>query len=525
MSDHPLLLYLEADDEVTNVVRRIRGAQGDRVVLVAPGRSRATSSIVALRLLARAGEESARSVAVVGDPLTRSLAAEAGLSTYATVADARQATPSSEPGTPALGASIHIVRGDALDETSAVPLAAADSGAETRAVPVVTASRPAASTSARRRVVPVAALAAVVVLLLVAGAAAGALLLPAATITISPAGQPFGPIDEELIIEEPERVSGDVEAPVEVTATGTYDEQEAATGAVLFLNWNTVAVEVGAGALVAAGDQAFETVEAVVVPQGGLTADGRIQAGEAGVGVRAAAIGPDGNVAAEAIDTVLSQGTAAALRGFPNNASRLVVNQEPTAGGADGSGIVFTQADVDAAAEAADRALAEAIAEAVGDSADVVVADASGATEPEPAIEGLADLVGVRDQPGAELTATLSYDRLWVAREEVDAAAEERLASGGLIPAGHVMLPDRTRIEIGEAVVEDGNLVVPVTLTGASVAEPNRDEVLARVRGRTADDARAALADLGTASVELWPGWVQTVPGIDGRIDVRIGSP
>ena len=49
-----------------------------RIVLVAPGRSRATSSAVALRLLARAGEDDERELAVVGDALTRSLAAEAG---------------------------------------------------------------------------------------------------------------------------------------------------------------------------------------------------------------------------------------------------------------------------------------------------------------------------------------------------------------------------------------------------------------------------------------------------------------
>ncbi|MDQ2689064.1 MAG: hypothetical protein M3Y29_02165, partial [Chloroflexota bacterium] len=79
MSDVPTLLYLEADDEITAVVRRVRAADPGRVVIVAPGRSRATSSAVALRLLARAGEEDGRELAVVGDALTRSLAAEAGL--------------------------------------------------------------------------------------------------------------------------------------------------------------------------------------------------------------------------------------------------------------------------------------------------------------------------------------------------------------------------------------------------------------------------------------------------------------
>jgi len=63
----PQLLYLEPDDEITSVVRRLRGADAGRVVLVAPGRSRATSSVVALRLLSRAAVEAGRSVAAAAE--------------------------------------------------------------------------------------------------------------------------------------------------------------------------------------------------------------------------------------------------------------------------------------------------------------------------------------------------------------------------------------------------------------------------------------------------------------------------
>ena len=57
MNDHeaPAVVYLEADDEITSLVRRVRDAETDRIIVVVPGRSRATSSAVALRLLARAG--------------------------------------------------------------------------------------------------------------------------------------------------------------------------------------------------------------------------------------------------------------------------------------------------------------------------------------------------------------------------------------------------------------------------------------------------------------------------------------
>ncbi len=50
MNDGPAVIYLEADDEVTSVIRRLREADPGPVIVVAPGRSRATSSVVALRL-------------------------------------------------------------------------------------------------------------------------------------------------------------------------------------------------------------------------------------------------------------------------------------------------------------------------------------------------------------------------------------------------------------------------------------------------------------------------------------------
>ena len=79
---------------------------------------------------------------MVGDALTRSLAAEAGLDAYASVEDARTAVPAPAEAQ-ARRASIHVVRGDAPAEMETVALAALSTSAatggdtETRAVPVV----------------------------------------------------------------------------------------------------------------------------------------------------------------------------------------------------------------------------------------------------------------------------------------------------------------------------------------------------------------------------------------------------
>ena len=37
MSESPAVVYLEADDEITSVVRRVRATDAGRVIVVAPG--------------------------------------------------------------------------------------------------------------------------------------------------------------------------------------------------------------------------------------------------------------------------------------------------------------------------------------------------------------------------------------------------------------------------------------------------------------------------------------------------------
>ena len=530
MSDAPTLIYLEADDEVTSVVRRLRQAQGERVVLVAPGRSRATSSAVALRLMARAGEEVGVTIAVAGDALTRSLAAEAGLDTYASVDDARNARPAAPADAPTRQASIHVVRGEpASDETAPVPALVApptprpvEEATQQRPV-VVVASRHAPPSRPWWRAVPLAAILALLALLVVGGGVLGAILLPAATIVVTPRSEQIGPVEYELSPPDAERVDGTVEAAATVTATGTYQIQAAASGTVVLFNWTAAPVSVPAGTFVAAGEQAFATQADVVVPRGTLTSQGTIAAGVIAVDVVAAVVGPAANVPAQAIDTVVQRDVDQRLRGFPENPERRVVNPEATAGGVDTTGTEITQADVDSALAALHAELDGQLAAALGSIGGAVFADAVEA--PEPVIQGVDGLVGTRDRPEAQITGTLAYDRVSAERGDVVALAEEQLASdASVLPSGHALLPDPTRVTIGEARVEGEELVVMVSVTGASAPLPESDEVLRRVRGRSAQAAEAALADLGAATVDLWPDWVESVPELDWRIDLRIDS-
>lgn len=529
MPDEPALLYLEPDDEITAAVRRLRDADGSRVVLVAPGRSKATSSTVALRLLQRLAADEGREVGVVGDALTRSLAAEAGLPAFASVEDARASVPSTP--TEPRRAAIHVVRGD--EPTAAVMPAVSPvgpplmgSGDETRVVSVASArprSGPAPRVRRPARRLLIVALSAFVALL-VAAAGALAAVLPSATITVAPATVVVGPVTYELRFDQPRVHAGSVEATQGGAASGTYHDLVAATGVVTFRNFNVGVVSVPQGTSVAAGEIVFVTTQAVSVPPGQLTPEGTIAAGEASAGVAAAAQGPAGNVAAEAIDTILDVRTRNSLRGFPQNNARLVINYEATGGGVDASGPVVEQKDVDDALAALHQALADGVAAELAGTEGQVVADATPA--PEPVISGVEGLVSTRDQPAFELSGELAYDRAAVERADVEAAARERLDSDpSAVPDGDDLLPGSQEVELGAARREGSALFVQVTVTARSARGIDTAAVADSVAGLPLDEARAALADLGDVRIRAWPDWVDAVPRLAWRISVNVADP
>ena len=248
----------------------------DVVVLVASGRTKATTSAVALRLLAQVAADEGREIALVADPGARALAAEAGIAAFASVADANVegAVPAAPP--PAARAPIHVVRGAgepaAPDQPAAVAAAVAAAVPlasrldETQAVPAARAAPAAAAKPSTRapqkpstrrrsrpaaRSVPRAAIAALLVLLLMAGAAF-ATVLPGATVTIHPDPLAVGP--ESYSVRPPVQPS-DTE-PLQSTksgeATGHRTRRTAATGVVTLFNYSQNTVFVPQGTLVSA---------------------------------------------------------------------------------------------------------------------------------------------------------------------------------------------------------------------------------------------------------------------------------
>ena len=553
-ADPPILLYLEPDEEITSVVRRVRAADAGRIVLVAPGRAKATASATSLRLLARVAADEGREVAIVGDALTRSLAAEAELTAYGSVDDARVAKATAP--VPPQRAAIHVLRGEdataahgaaehAATEDATAPHPAAvphhataprpaaapvptGRGDETRAIPVARPSRPVPRPTPRRR--PLASrrpatiigIGVVVLALLLVGGAAAA-VLPAATVAIQPIGTPIPTREYELVFAQPSVSAGTVDASVDGTATGTYHDLIPAAGGVVFFNWSFQDVAVPAGTPIGAGDTVFATGEQVVVPAGSLISFNppTIQAGEAGASAAAVEPGEAGNVGAGAINAVLDENVAAQLRGLPDNRERLVTNPEAMAGGLDETGIEIVQADVDAAVAELRDTLAAGVAEAL-EGVEGIGVD----TPAEPTITIPDGLVGTRDQESFTLTGELAYERVTVASSEIEDLARQRLAEDAeAIPAGHEILADSVVVDVVESRRQDGSLVVQVAVNGSSAPTIVEDEVRQMIAGEKVTDAQIELEALGDVTITTWPGWVDAIPTLDWRVEIRINAP
>jgi hypothetical protein len=62
----------------------------------------------------------------------------------------------------------------------------------------------------------------------------------------------------------------------------------------------------------------------------------------------------------------------------------------------------------------------------------------------------------------------------------------------------------------------------PVTASASRVRILDPAELLALVKGKSLDDAEAALEAFGEVHIVPWPDWVSSVPTMDGRVNLVI---
>lgn len=342
------LLYVEADEEITDLVDRLRDLSlEDEVTFVVPERARALQSAMSFRLLKRYADSYGKKVNLVsGDPRLQAMALEAGFTAFPTMAAYDQGTQVHQP---------------ALIDEPDVPMYRPIESARTTsaAAGVATLERPKQVSSAPPKKAAPGSMpsapplrvyrpyligAGVLVLL---GLLAGILYLPTASATLIVSGTP---ISEDITLNGAPgaQTSGDQFATQAVhasqqqslpgTATGQKQIQPvAASGSVTFsLSCFLCTETVPKGWTVETGDgsQKFATQKAA-------TLTGPI--GSATVPVTAETAGQAGNVGANQI-TKIDGNTDDNLG---------VTNQNPTTGGVDGrTATVIQQSDIDSVRDA-----------------------------------------------------------------------------------------------------------------------------------------------------------------------------
>jgi hypothetical protein len=581
------IVYLDVDDEITSAAARIRSSTATKVALVVPYGSRIATSRMNFRLLSREAVVSNRRLSIVsGDAASRALAASAGLPVFASVAE-YEGAPESGPSRPVAddgsrGAGAAAVAGtlaasdtvaavgpatsvdasaeagteDAApaaapeptrrpmpDDTTrmAVPLAASAAAAAPIATPVPQpVQRPSSRTPAadrddeeaglRRVRTPVLVAVGIAGLAVIVLAVAAYLLLPSASIAVTPRREPIAV--DLTVSADPEATGVDasagvvpairLEVPVQAgqtfTTTGVHVEQTTASGEVTFSNYNPVSSNaVPAGSIVSTeGGIRFRTLAGVTVPAGTFVLPNVIPSTRR-VAVQAVRPGPDGNVPANSI-RVVPQG---------ENPDFLKVNNaDPTDGGSKTETPQVSQAEVAKAVATLQTQLHknfdDAIASGAGAPPDATLFPETAVLGPSTPSPDPATLVG-QAISAYDLSLTATGTVIAVDPTPVRQIAEQQLQ--GRVGADHRLVDGSIDIEVGEGSVgEDGQVTFQATARAERV--PILDAAMMRslVKGKTKAEAEAALAPYGSASVVLWPDWVSTVTGVDGRLDLSVND-
>ncbi len=541
------IYYLEIDDEVTSAAARIRDSSDNRIALVLSGGARVATSRINFRLLAREARHRNKRLAIItGDPSVQSVARSAELPVYASVGEYERAEAARARG---LAEGTTTAASDALDELAltvgpGTHAAAAGSGpagsggalggaparpSRVTGGPVVGTSGAASGSGMRVSKAAIAGISAILILVL---AAAAFFFYPSATVAVTLREEPVGPI--ALIVKVDPGVSvpndqaGTVpgqtkDFPVSVSgtfnATGQKVVETAATGMVTFSTINNVfSVPVPIGTKVTtAGGTAFLTAAAVIIPKA-TSSNLVLTPGKVEAPIQAVTKGTSGNVAPGSIVKPPSN--------LPAGSQVSVTNKSPTTGGTHTVTPQVQQSDLDSAQNSLygqmnlrfKDALAAPGAVPAGSTLLEASAQLGSATcTPDPA--------GLVNQDGAsfDLACTGTGTATLADMASVKALGERRVKTA--VKTGYELVENSVTTELGTPIVQGSAVVVPVTVRAMQVPVVDLNVILAGVKGKSLDEARAFASRYGTVEISVSPDWASTMPSFDFRIDIQLVAP
>ncbi len=516
------LIYLEADEEITEIIARVRGLPAeDGVVLVLPPQARALQSSLNLRLLLQYSQKLGKTTAIVtSDPRTQSLALEHDFATFPSVdAWERGAT------VPAPARAPTVIPASPRTAAAVVPASGPAATAVAEPVPTLPAPverpreafRPAFVRPARPKSrAPLIAAGAALGLAIIAAA----LYVPSASLTLVVAGSP---VSVEL------KISGSKDAvPAGATAqiqTTPVEVREFKGTPVPATGVKTVPAVAGTGNVVFSL-QGCVLCEATI-PEGWIvsTANGikfktqktvhitPITSPSSPIPIAAVDAGAAGNVEADKITQI---------QGNENPNQLRVRNPNPTTGGADAKSLTIVSAEDEKKAEQA------------------LVAE----LEPKVKQQLAAKSTGTLKQVGdATLSHDTSFDRnvgdetanfnasVTVVGKAalVDEAAVRKLlrqAINGKVPPKFVLTDDPIKTDYKpESVTPEGNVLLAGKADAVVRPDFSLPELRTLAKGKSAAEARQALSHLGSVQevrVRQEPVALPRLPLFGSRIFFKV---
>jgi hypothetical protein len=566
MSDHQKtskantkdVIYIDADDEITGIIDKLRGSQHKIVALVLPKRAAALQSIVNMKLLKRTSDESKKNVVLItSEASLLPLAGNVGMH----VAKSLQSKPE-VPDAPAKAddrpESIEETgddTDDALDKQKSVgelsgagaaddlddTIELGDEDEEASEADGKDSKKVAAAGKGRNKKLKIPnfnkfrlflALGIVGVILLSGAAYAALVVMPKATVTIktdssavssnTPINLNITPdvkLDVSQAIVPAHRQEIKKTLTEQVPASGQQNNGSKATGSVSIRNCTDAAISIPAGSGVNASGLTFITQDSVSLAAGNFTSGGVCKTTGSHV---------------DGVDVVSQQGgtkyniAAGATFAVAGHSSSVTGTGSAMTGGTDDIIKIVTQADIDSAA-------AKISAQDTGPLRETLKTDLTnqqfypidvtfGSTTPETKTSVAAGA----QADGVTVTQTISYTMLGVKEDDLKKIIAETVADK-IDPSKQVIL-DHGLANAAFLLQDSKPEGMTVAMQTTVIAGPDLDvnAIKQQIAGKKSGDAEKlikAYPGVTDVSVEYRPFWVGSIPKKASKITITVEKP